>query len=71
MTGKTTYRVSQRDGVWAIELAGDSYTELATSKGSAVARATELAHRLPHAAVQVLDSQGRVEREIEIGAAED
>lgn len=68
MSGTTLYRVSPENGVWKIELAGDSVTEWSTNKSEAIERARVLARRAPHGAVIVVDREGRVETEIEVDA---
>lgn len=64
MDGRTVYHVEPEDDLWRVKLAGDSQTEYADTKESAVARAKQLARRAPRAQVVVFDEQGRIEQEI-------
>ena len=64
MDGRTVYEVEPADDLWRVKLAGDSQTEYADTKESAVARAKQLARRSRIARVVVYGEDGRIEQEI-------
>lgn len=64
MNGRAVYEVELADDLWRVKLAGDSQTEYADTKESAIARAKQLARRSALARVVVYGEDGRVEQEI-------
>lgn len=62
---RADYTVEPTAGAWIVRMKGDSVTEAATDKTTAVARALQLARRYQDWSVQVLSSTGAVERQID------